>query len=101
MEKISTGGQKQTDFLYWSIKMNKIWPKVLDELHHAALNLILRCSHEVEKNHEVNNMSKSDGKVRSQEANSRIRRSQEVYVTLNASLMELDDVIMIFNDFLV
>ncbi|KAL9224889.1 hypothetical protein vseg_000873 [Gypsophila vaccaria] len=101
MEKVSTGGQKQTDFLYWSIKMNKIWPKVLDELHHAALNLSLRCSHEVEKNHEVNNMSKSDGKVRSQEADSRIRRGRQVYVTLNASLMQLDDAIMIFNDFLV
>ncbi|KAK9672623.1 hypothetical protein RND81_12G112900 [Saponaria officinalis] len=102
MEKISSGGGlKPTDYLYWSIKMDKIWPKVLDELHHAALNLSLRCVHEIEKNHEVNNMSKGDGKVLSQEADRRIRRRQQVYIALNSSLMQLDDAIMFFTDFLV
>ncbi|KAK9697648.1 hypothetical protein RND81_08G051200 [Saponaria officinalis] len=100
-QKISSGGgPKLTDYLYWSIKMEKIWPKVLDELHHAALNLSLRCAYEIEKNHEVN-MSKGDGKVLSQEADSRIRRRQQVYIALNSSLMQLDDAIMFFTDFLV
>ncbi|KAK9697644.1 hypothetical protein RND81_08G050800 [Saponaria officinalis] len=102
MEKISSGGgPTPTDYLYWSIKMDKIWPKVLDELHHIALNLSLRCAHEIEKNHEVNKMSMGDGKVLSQEADRRIRLRQQVYIALNSSLMQLDDAIMFFTDFLV
>ncbi|XP_074319692.1 uncharacterized protein LOC141656632 [Silene latifolia] len=100
MEKISiTTGQKQTNILSWSVKMDKIWRKVLDELHHAALNLSLRCTHELEKDREISNMSKSADKMMSKELESRLRRKRKVYFALSSSLMELDDAIMLFSNF--
>ncbi|KAH9611080.1 hypothetical protein KSS87_018983 [Heliosperma pusillum] len=102
MEKISiTTGQKQTNILSWSANMDKIWRKVLDELHHAALNLSLRCAHEMEKDREISNISKTADKGKSKELESRLKRRINVYVTLNSSLMELDDAIMLFSNFLV
>jgi len=55
LQKISVGGggPRPTDIFLWRVKKDSLWRQVLDELYHAALNLCLRISYEVDREREV------------------------------------------------
>lgn len=97
MEKISTGGPRQADIFLWRWKKDNLWHQVLDELYHAALNLCLRVSYELEQEREI--LSRPKDKV----VGDLVKRRdhvRNVKVLLEASLMKLDDAILLFHDFL-
>lgn len=97
MEKITTGGPKQTDVFLWRVKKDALWDQVLDELYHATLNLLLRNAFEMEQEREVINLPryKLVGDMEK-----RIKRVRNVRDLLHSSIMKLDDAIMLFHDFL-
>ncbi|KNA21067.1 hypothetical protein SOVF_046680 [Spinacia oleracea] len=98
MEKISTGGPRQTDFFLWRVKKDNLWHQILDELYHAALNLSLRYAHEVDQEREIQNLSMENPPP---EVKKRRERLRNVRFLLDSSLMKLDDAVMLFHDFLV
>ncbi|KMT16386.1 hypothetical protein BVRB_3g055310 [Beta vulgaris subsp. vulgaris] len=97
MEKVTTGGPRQTDFFLWRIKKDNLWHQILDELYHAALNLSLRYVHEVDQDREILNLSAEKAPP---EVVKRKERLKKVRILLDSSLMKLDDAIMLFHDFL-
>ncbi|XP_057547804.1 uncharacterized protein LOC130826236 isoform X1 [Amaranthus tricolor] len=97
MEKVSTGGARQTDYFLWRLKKDNLWHQVLDELYHAALNLRLRYDHEVDQDREIHSFAAE--KV-PPEIQKRKERLIKVRFLLDSSLMKLDDAIMLFHDFL-
>uniref|UniRef100_A0A7C9DN57 DNA-directed RNA polymerase III subunit RPC3 n=1 Tax=Opuntia streptacantha TaxID=393608 RepID=A0A7C9DN57_OPUST len=99
MEKISVGGggPRPTDIFLWRVKKDSLWRHVLDELYHAALNLCLRISYEVDREREIVNLPKDK---LSGDAMKRRDRIRDVKILLESSLMKLDDAILLFHDFL-
>ncbi|KAL2920680.1 DNA-directed RNA polymerase III subunit RPC3 [Bienertia sinuspersici] len=95
MEKVTTGGPRQTDFFLWRLKKDKLWHQVLDEMYHAALNLSLRYAHEVDQDREIVNVNKEIPEVKK-----RRDRLIKVRFLLDSSLMKLDDAVLLFHDFL-
>ncbi|XP_059629258.1 uncharacterized protein LOC132271795 [Cornus florida] len=96
MEKVSTFGGKQSNFLLWKVNKSSLWEHVLDEMYHAALNLRLRTAYEQEKEKEVLMIPKD--KLVGELAKRR-KRLQKVRIVLESSLMKLDDAIMLFHNF--
>ncbi|KAJ8543100.1 hypothetical protein K7X08_005623 [Anisodus acutangulus] len=96
MKKVITRGTRQSEFLLWKINKQSLWEHVLDEMYHAALNLRLRITHEQEQEKEILQMPR-DKLVG--ELGDRYKRLRKVRITLESSLMNLDDALMLFHDF--
>ncbi|XP_048138732.1 DNA-directed RNA polymerase III subunit rpc3 isoform X2 [Rhodamnia argentea] len=96
MEKVVVTGPRQTQFLLWKVNKSTLWPHVLDEMYHAALNLNLRVAYELEKENELLNLPIEK---RSGPLEKRYNRLRTVRLLLESSLMKLDDAIMLFHDF--
>lgn len=96
MKKVVTRAAKQSDFILWKTNKQSLWEHVLDEMYHAALNLRLRIAHEKEQEKEIIQIPKDKlvGEVRN-----RYMRVRKVWITLESSLMNLDDSLMLFHDF--
>ncbi|KAI6672357.1 hypothetical protein NL676_000263 [Syzygium grande] len=56
MEKVVVTAPRQMQFLLWKVNKSTLWPHVLDEMYHAALNLNLRVAYELEKENELLNL---------------------------------------------
>lgn len=97
MEKITTGGPRQTDFFLWFVTKDNLWHQILDEMYHAALNLCLRYAYEVDQDREIQNVNMERIPPEIQKRRLRLRN---VRILLDSSLMKLDDAIMLFHDFL-
>ncbi|XP_068634847.1 uncharacterized protein [Aristolochia californica] len=96
MEKATSREQQALTFLLWRIMENTQWEHVLDDMYHAALNLSQRIAHELELEHEV------IIRPRDQLDETQLKRLQRVIkvkTVLEASLLKLDDAIMLFHDF--
>jgi DNA-directed RNA polymerase III subunit RPC3 len=96
MEKITTAGVKNTEFLLWKVNKRNLWEHVLDDMYHAALNLRLRLTYEKEQEKEILQLPKSklEGELKE-----RYIRLQKVRIVLESALMKLDDAILLFHDF--
>ncbi|KAL2556066.1 RNA polymerase III subunit RPC82 family protein [Forsythia ovata] len=96
MEKVSVNGPKQALFLLWEVNKESLWVCVLDEMHHAALNLRLRITYEQDQEKEILQLptEKLVG-----ELEKRYKRLRKVRIILESSLMNLDDALMLFHDF--
>lgn len=55
MQKIILSGPTQAQKMLWKVIKCPLWEIVLDEMHHAALNLNQRMAYELEQEHEVCN----------------------------------------------
>ncbi|CAI9755120.1 unnamed protein product [Fraxinus pennsylvanica] len=96
MEKVSVNGPKQTLFLLWEMNKEPLWLRVLDEMYHAALNLRLRITYELDQEKEILQLPKE--KLIG-ELEKRYKRLGKVRIILETSLMNLDDALMLFRDF--
>lgn len=96
MEKLVVTGARQSKFLLWKVNKPILWEHVLDEMHHAALNLSLRLAYEQEKDEELLNVPKD--KIVGQ-LQKRYKRLRNAWLLLESSLMKLDDALMLFHDF--
>ncbi|XP_030475192.2 uncharacterized protein LOC115692478 isoform X1 [Syzygium oleosum] len=96
MEKVVVTAPRQMQFLLWKVNKSTLWPHVLDEMYHAALNLNLRVAYELEKENELLNLPIEK---RSGPLEKRYSRLRTVRLLLESSLMKLDDAIMLFHDF--
>ncbi|XP_059298824.1 uncharacterized protein LOC132051673 [Lycium ferocissimum] len=96
MKKVITPGARQSEFVLWKINKQSLWQHVLDEMYHAALNLRLRITHEQEQEKEILQMPRERLVG---ELGDRYRRLRKVRITLESSLMNLDDSLMLFHDF--
>ncbi|XP_060211723.1 uncharacterized protein LOC132639274 isoform X2 [Lycium barbarum] len=96
MKKVITPGARQSEFVLWKINKQSLWLHVLDEMYHAALNLRLRITHEQEQEKEILQMPRERLVG---ELGDRYRRLRKVRITLESSLMNLDDSLMLFHDF--
>ncbi|XP_010251272.1 PREDICTED: DNA-directed RNA polymerase III subunit RPC3 [Nelumbo nucifera] len=96
MEKLTSQGSKQSDFLLWKVNRSSLWKQILDEMCHAALNLSQRLAYEFEQEHEILQLPR-EKRVGAQ--GKRFERIRKVKVILESSLMKLDDAIMLFHDF--
>ena len=52
-QKLVVTGARQSQFLLWKVNRQILWKHVLDEMFHAALNLSLRVSYELDREKEV------------------------------------------------
>lgn len=95
MERICSG-VKQPEFILWKVNKSSLWEHVLDDMFHAALNLRLRTTYELEKEKELLliPIDKRHG-----ELGERSNRIRKVRIVLESSLMKLDDALMLFHDF--
>ncbi|XP_028773136.1 DNA-directed RNA polymerase III subunit RPC3 isoform X2 [Neltuma alba] len=96
MEKLVVTGARQSKFLLWKVNKPILWEHVLDEMHHAALNLSLRLAYEQEKDEELLNVPRDKivGPLQK-----RYKRLRNAWLLLESSLMKLDDALMLFHDF--
>lgn len=83
MEKIVLNESRQSQFMLWKVKKDTFWRHILDEMYHAALNLSIRII-ELRRDKHV-------GALR--------ERDVRLAILLQASLMKLDDALMLFHDF--
>ncbi|XP_065847977.1 uncharacterized protein [Euphorbia lathyris] len=93
MEKLVVG---TATFLLWKVKQHVLWEHVLDEMFHAALNLSLRVSYELEQRKEILNLpaDRREGTMKDKYENLKKMR-----FLMESSLMKLDDAIMLFHHF--
>ncbi|CAN4101484.1 unnamed protein product [Withania somnifera] len=96
MKKVIAQGARQSESILWKINKQSLWGHVLDEMYHAALNLRLRIAHQREQEKEIFQMPR-DKLVG--ELGDRYKRQRKVWITLESSLMNLDDAMMLFHDF--
>ncbi|KAK4275837.1 hypothetical protein QN277_018855 [Acacia crassicarpa] len=96
MEKLVLNGARQSKFLLWKVNKPILLEHVLDEMHHAALNLSLRLAYEQEKDGELLTVPKD--KIVGQ-LQQRYKRLRNAWLLLESSLMKLDDALMLFHDF--
>nr|XP_009627995.1 DNA-directed RNA polymerase III subunit rpc3 isoform X2 [Nicotiana tomentosiformis] len=100
MKKVIARGARQSEFILWKINKQSLWEHVLDEMYHAALNLRLRITHEQEQEKEILQMPREKlVKELHSELHNRYNRLRKVRITLESSLMNLDDALMLFRDF--
>ncbi|KAL3653528.1 hypothetical protein CASFOL_003209 [Castilleja foliolosa] len=92
----TTGGARQMQFMLWRVYKQALWELFLDEMYHAALNLRLRNARVEEQAKEVSQLPKEKLVGELAKKYERVRR---VRVILGTSLIDLDDVIMLFHDF--
>ncbi|WCJ42889.1 RNA polymerase III subunit RPC82 family protein [Euphorbia peplus] len=93
MEKLVVG---TATFLLWKVKQDVLWEHVLEEMFHAALNLSLRVSYELEQKKEIVNLPKDKRVGTMKDKYQNVVRMQ---LLMQSSLMKLDDAIMLFHDF--
>ncbi|TKY51306.1 DNA-directed RNA polymerase III subunit RPC3 [Spatholobus suberectus] len=98
MEKVGLTGAKLSTILMWKVNKPLLWEYVLDEMHHAALNLSLRMAFEQEKDEELLNVPKDKLKEPGP-LQKKYKRLLNVWLLLGSSLMKLDDALMLFHDF--
>ncbi|KAM5549171.1 hypothetical protein ABKV19_000549 [Rosa sericea] len=96
MEKLSLTTAKQSQVMVWKVHKSIVWEHVLDEMYHAAYNLVKRYDHEREENKEVTNTPKEK---RVGELEKKANRFLGVRKIMALSLMKLDDALMLFHDF--
>ncbi|XP_075484500.1 uncharacterized protein LOC142524410 isoform X3 [Primulina tabacum] len=96
MEKITVNGNKQSVFLLWRVNKQPLFEKFRDEMYHAALNLRLRITHEQEQAKEVLQLPRE--KLVG-EMEKKYKRFFRVVVILESSIINLDDVIILFHSF--
>ncbi|PRQ23208.1 putative RNA polymerase III Rpc82, C -terminal [Rosa chinensis] len=96
MEKLSLTTAKQSQVMVWKVHKPIVWTHVLDEMYHAAYNLVKRYDHEREENKEVTNTPKEK---RVGELEKKANRFLGVRKIMALSLMKLDDALMLFHDF--
>ncbi|KAH9647067.1 RNA polymerase III subunit C3 [Citrus sinensis] len=96
MEKLVVTGARQSQFLLWKVNRQILWKHVLDEMFHAALNLSLRVSYELDREKELLNLPADKRTGPLQDRYNRIRK---VRILLESSQMKLDDAILLFHDF--
>lgn len=53
LQKLSLTAPKQSQVMVWKVHKSIVWEHVLDEMYHAAYNLVKRLDHEWEENKEV------------------------------------------------
>ncbi|KAL5730911.1 hypothetical protein ACHQM5_003694 [Ranunculus cassubicifolius] len=95
MEKVTAHGSAQRQFLLWKINNCSVRERAFDEMCHAALNLRLRLAYEVEQEREILQLPQDEVGGAQEKKFKRIEKVKEV---LEASLMKLDDDIMLFHD---
>ncbi|KAG0555076.1 hypothetical protein KC19_12G142600 [Ceratodon purpureus] len=96
----------------WKVNHRAVLYRVLDDLYHAATNLCLRHGHEIQKEQEV--LGLVDQLDATREAGpdahvphvtltstqqEQVRRISRITSILDASLLKLDDAILLFHDF--
>ncbi|XP_073020001.1 uncharacterized protein [Primulina eburnea] len=96
MEKITVNGNKQSVFLLWRVNKQPLFENFRDEMYHAALNLRLRIIHEQEQAKEVLQLPRE--KLVG-EMEKKYKRFFRVVVILESSIINLDDVIILFHSF--
>ncbi|XP_024162155.2 DNA-directed RNA polymerase III subunit RPC3 isoform X2 [Rosa chinensis] len=96
MEKLSLTTAKQSQVMVWKVHKSIVWEHVLDEMYHAAYNLVKRYDHEREENKEVTNTPKEK---RVGELEKKANRFLGVRKIMALSLVKLDDALMLFHDF--
>ncbi|KAK8497865.1 hypothetical protein V6N13_032519 [Hibiscus sabdariffa] len=90
MEKLQvTGAKRLSQFLLWKVNKNILREHVLNEMFHAALNLVQRVAFELEPEKEMLNIPRDK----------LLNRQRKVRLLLESSHMKLDDAIMLFHDF--
>ncbi|KAK8686603.1 hypothetical protein V6N13_125627 [Hibiscus sabdariffa] len=90
MEKLQvTGAKRLSQFLLWKVNKNILREHVLDEMFHAALNLVQRVAFELEQEKEMLNIPRDKLLI----------RQRKVRLLLESAHMKLDDAIMLFHDF--
>ncbi|BBG98295.1 RNA polymerase III subunit RPC82 family protein [Prunus dulcis] len=96
MERLVVTGARQSQFLVWRVDKPIIWKHVLDEMFHTALNLSLRLACEEERFKEITDLPahKLLGEMAKQ-----WQLYRNVILVLQASLLKLDDALMLFHDF--
>ncbi|XP_050139976.1 uncharacterized protein LOC126616056 isoform X1 [Malus sylvestris] len=96
MERLAVTGARQAQFLVWKVNKPIVWKHVLDEMFHAALNLTLRLAYEDEQIKEVQLLPahKRTGPLGKQ-----WQRFRNVVYVMHATLLKIDDAIMLFHDF--
>ncbi|KAK9063198.1 hypothetical protein SSX86_017068 [Deinandra increscens subsp. villosa] len=94
MERIEA---QKTEIMLWKLNKRSVWEQVLDDMYHAALNLKLRLVHELEQAKDILRVLK--GKSLGDEVLEKRRRVGDKWKVLEASLMILDDAIMLFHHF--
>ncbi|KAJ0986106.1 hypothetical protein J5N97_004462 [Dioscorea zingiberensis] len=87
MKKAIAQGSGQTQHFLWSVNWDELWEHILDDMYHAALNLSQKISHILEQEQEA-----LQDKAKRQ-------RLQKGRLTLEFSLLKLDDALMLFHDF--
>ncbi|CAN1284009.1 DNA-directed RNA polymerase III subunit RPC3 [Linum perenne] len=90
---MEAGGYISSSYLLWKVNKKQLLEVVLDEMFHAALNLNIRAAHEMDLNKEVS-QQKREGpdKVK-------FDKLRNARLLIHASLMKIDDAIMLFHDF--
>lgn len=96
MEKLSLTAPKLSQVMVWKVHKSIVWEHVLDEMYHAAYNLVKRLDHEWEENKEVTNTPKEK---RVGEIEKKANRLISVRKVMALSLVKLDDALMLFHDF--
>ncbi|XP_047270688.1 uncharacterized protein LOC107853471 isoform X5 [Capsicum annuum] len=96
MKKVITQGARQSEFILWKINKQSLWKHVLDKMYHAALNLRLRITNEREQGKEILQMPREKLVGGLSDRHTRLRK---IWITLESSLMNLDDALMLFHDF--
>lgn len=96
----------------WKVNYRAVLYRVLDDLYHAATNLCLRHAHEIQKEQEVLGLvdqldatrDAGDGAQVSHVTltsaqQDQVKRISRITKILDASLLKLDDAILLFHDF--
>ncbi|CAN1284012.1 DNA-directed RNA polymerase III subunit RPC3 [Linum perenne] len=100
MEKLavgfSAGGYISSSYLLWKVNKKQLLEVVLDEMFHAALNLNIRAAHEMDLNKEVLNLPPEKREGPDKVKFDKLRNAR---LLIHASLMKIDDAIMLFHDF--
>ncbi|GAB4858270.1 hypothetical protein Ancab_009743 [Ancistrocladus abbreviatus] len=95
MEKVNISTPKPKESALWRVDKKNLQEIVLDELYHAALNLRIRLTYELEKEREIIGLHKDK---RVGELGKRHERLRKVNILLVSSLMKLDEAIIIFSE---
>ncbi|CAN1854058.1 DNA-directed RNA polymerase III subunit RPC3 [Linum perenne] len=92
----SAGGYISSSYLLWKVNKKQLLEVVLDEMFHAALNLNIRAAHEMDLNKEVLNLPPEKREGPDKVKFDKLRNAR---LLIHASLMKIDDAIMLFHDF--
>lgn len=96
----------------WRVNMRAVLHQVLDDMYHAASNLSQRLAHELEKEQEVLGLLRQIDTAKAvgtdihvpnvnltNTQQEHVKRISRITTVLEASLLKLDDAILLFHDF--